>query len=160
MMQHLLSVKMKIGVSRCPTKYPEKEIKRCISAPHIPHFSPTSSILRCQKFYNVCSINHSHTSDSSIVQEIDCVICVKHLHIIPTKSQGQYLSCSGSRNIPIQKAAFTLFTFPLFFFIKTEIKVCLFRGLRLQTISLHFSLLALSLSLPDILLHIIYILLS
>ena len=59
-MQHLLSVEMKIGVSQCPTKYPEKEIKRCISAPHIPHFSPTSSILQCQKFYNVCSINHSH----------------------------------------------------------------------------------------------------
>ena len=33
-------------VSRCPTKYPEKEIKSCISAPHIPHFSPTSSILQ------------------------------------------------------------------------------------------------------------------
>ena len=47
-------------VSRCPTKYPEKEIKSCISAPHIPHFSPTSSILQWKKFYNVCSINHSH----------------------------------------------------------------------------------------------------
>ena len=79
-------------VSRCPTKYPEKEIKSCISAPHIPHFSPTSSILRCQKFYNVCSINHSHnilslqTKTSKLKQsptmEQGCAL------IVPSHSHG------------------------------------------------------------------------